>query len=275
MVAADRAERVVLPYTWLNLGRWLPAALLVLALLLLWEALVRLSRAPEWLLPAPSAILRAGVEAGPLLAGHIGRTLLETVVGLGLSIASGVLLAVLIDLSPTLKRALYPLLVVSQTIPTIALAPLLTVWFGFGLLPKVLVVALVCFFPIAMNTAQGLEATDPDMVALLASMGASRSQVFRKVRFPGAMPAAFGGLRIAATYSVIGAVISEWVGASKGLGIFMIRASNSFLTARLFAAIALTSLLSIVLFGLVLALERISLSWYFAAGREERWEELK
>ncbi len=254
---------------------WLPAVLLLAALIVAWEGAVRLTGVPEWLLPAPSAILRAGVDAAPQLAGHVGRTLLETVVGLAASVLIGAAVAVLVDFSPTLKRALYPLLVVSQTVPTIALAPLLAVWFGFGLLPKVMVVVLVCFFPIAMSLAQGLEAADPDMVALLASMGASRGQVFRLVRLPGALPAAFGGLRIAGTYSVIGAIISEWVGASKGLGIFMIRSANSFLTARLFATIALASALSLVLFGLILLLERLVLPWYFAAGREETWEEMR
>jgi len=256
-------------------GSWLPPVLLLALLVVGWELLADFTDVPEWLLPAPSDIAVAGVEAAPLLAGHIAQTLLETLVGLVLSAATGVALAVAIDLSPLLKRTLYPLLVVSQTIPTITLAPLLVVWFGFGLLPKVLVVVLVCFFPVAISTAQGLEAADPDMVSLLASMGASRGQVFWKVRFPGALPTAFGGLRIAATYSVIGAVISEWVGASRGLGIFMIRSSNSYLTARLFAAIAVASALSIALFGAVVALERLLLPWYFAAGRVERWEELK
>jgi ABC-type nitrate/sulfonate/bicarbonate transport system permease component len=254
---------------------WLPAAALLVGLVVAWELVADLTDVPQWLLPAPSAIVRAGIEAAPLLGGHVAQTLLETVVGLLVAVLTGVALAVAIDLSPVLKRALYPLLVVSQTIPTIALAPLLVVWFGFGLLPKVLVVVLVCFFPVAMSMAQGLEGADADMVALLASMGASRGQIFWKVRFPGALPAAFGGLRIAATYSVIGAVISEWVGASRGLGIFMIRSSNSYLTARLFAAIAVASALSIALFVLVIALERLALPWYFAAGRVERWEELK
>ena len=253
---------------------WGPAVVLALLLLAFWEVGVAVSSVPEWLLPAPSRIVEAGWEAAGLLREHVGRTLLETVVGLAVSIVTGMTLAVLIDLSPALRRALYPLLVVSQTIPIMALAPLLVVWFGFGLLPRVLVVTLVGFFPIAMNTAQGLESTDPEIMALLASMGASRLQTLSKVRFPGALPAAFGGIRIAATYSVIGAVISEWVGASKGLGIFMIRSANSFLTARLFAAIALTSILSVALFGLVLATERLLLPWYYAARRQEEWEEM-
>lgn len=257
------------------LRRWGPAASFILGLLAFWELAARYTGIPEWLLPAPSAIWRAGLEAGPMLAEHVWRTLAETAAGLLASIVTGLLLALAIDLSPWLKRALYPLLVISQTIPLMALAPLLVVWFGFGLLPRVLLVTLVCFFPIAMNTAQGLESTDPDVLALLSSMGASRRQILWKARLPSALPAAFGGLRIAATYSVIGAVISEWVGASKGLGIFMLRAANSFLTARLFATIALTSALSVAIFALVLLLERICLPWYFASGRQEKWEELR
>ncbi|MGI6209203.1 MAG: ABC transporter permease [Anaerolineae bacterium] len=254
---------------------WAPATLLIIGLLVVWEVGVRVSGTPEWLLPAPSAIAAAFVDSAPLLVGHTERTLVETAVGLAVSIVTGVALAVAVDLLPSLRRAIYPVLVVSQTIPIIALAPLLVVWFGFGLLPRVLVVTLVCFFPIAISTAQGLASADPDMVALLASMGASRFQIFRKVRLPGALPSAFAGLRIAATYAVIGAVISEWVGASRGLGIFMIRSANSYLTARLFSAIALASVLSIALFGLVVLVERLALPWYYAARREERWEDIR
>lgn len=257
------------------LRRWGPAVGLLGGLLVLWEVGVRLTGVPMWLLPPPSAVLVALLEAGPQLLQHTARTLLETIVGLAVSVVTGVALAVAVDLLPTLRRALYPLLVVSQTVPIIAIAPLLVVWFGFGLLPRVLVVTLVCFFPIVINTAQGLAAADPDMVALLASMGADRWLLFRKVRLPGALPAALSGLRIAATYAVMGAVISEWIGASRGLGVFMIRSANSYLTARLFAVITLTSILSIALFGLVVLVERRAVPWYFAARREEKWEELQ
>lgn len=269
-------ERLRSAARWRDWARqWGPAAALIAGLLVLWEVGVRLTDAPPWLLPAPSAVAAAFVDAGPQLWQHTGRTLVETAAGLLASVVTGVALAVAVDLLPPLRRAIYPLLVVSQTIPIIALAPLLVVWFGFGLLPRVLVVTLVCFFPIVISTAQGLAAADPDMVALLSSMGADRWMVFRKVRLPGALPAALSGLRIAATYAVMGAVISEWIGASQGLGVFMIRSANSYLTARLFAAIALTSVLSIALFGLVVLLERWAVPWYFAARREERWEEMR
>jgi ABC-type nitrate/sulfonate/bicarbonate transport system permease component len=230
---------------------------------------------PVWLLPSPLEIVRAGVAAWWVMLPNVLQTLLETVVGLGLSLMVGLIFAVLIDVSPMLRRAIYPLLVVSQTVPTIAIAPLLVIWFGYGILPKVLVVGLVCFFPIVVNTADGLRAADPDLIALLRTMGASRYQIFMKVRVPGALPLFFSGLKIAVTYGVIGAIIGEWVGASQGLGVFMLRASNSFRTDWVFAAIAVTSLLSVVLFMAVFALERIVLRWYYSVGREEQWEELR
>ena len=256
------------------MGQYGPPTVLLVGLLALWEILVRVSDVPRWLLPAPTQIVAAGVEAAPLLGPHIAQTMSETLLGLALALITGLLLAFAVDLSATLRRALYPLLVASQTIPILALAPLLIIWFGYDILPKVLVVALVCFFPVAVGTADGLRSADPELINLLRAMGASRRQIFTTVRVPAALPSFFSGLKIAVTYSVIGAIIGEWVGASVGLGIFMTRSSKSFLTDRVFAAIAITSLLSIALFAAVKVLERAALPWYFA-GREEVWEELE
>lgn len=263
--------------TWVNrrARERMPALLLLVGLLVLWECFVLWGGTPRWILPSPSDIVRAGVEAAPLMAPHVWQTLLETWLGLALALVGGLALALAIDLSSVLRRALYPLLVASQTIPIMALAPLLIIWFGYGILPKVVVVFLVCFFPIAINTADGLAGADPEMLALLRSMGATRWQIFTRVRLPGAMPAFFTGLKIAITYSVVGAIIGEWVGASRGLGIFMLRASNSFLTDRVFAAIAVTSLLSIAMFLMVVAIERATLRWYYTAARQEQWEEVR
>lgn len=251
-----------------------PSAALLALFVALWQAATWVGQMPEWLLPSPARIAQTAWEVAPSLLPHIAQTLVETFWGLGLSLVTGLLLAFAIDLSPLLRRALYPLLVASQTVPIIALAPLLVVWFGFGMVSKVIVVALVCFFPIAINTADGLRATDPEHVALLRAMGARRGQIFRAVRLPSALPSFFSGLRIAVTYSVIGAVISEWIGASQGLGIYMIRSANAFRTAQLFTAIVVASLLSIALFLLVSGLERASLPWYYSAKREEQWESL-
>jgi len=250
-----------------------PTALIV-GLLVVWEAAVRLLDTPKWLLPAPSQIIQAGWETQSLLVVHARQSLVETLLGLVLALAAGLVLAFAIDLAPLLRRTLYPLLVTSQTVPIIALAPLLIIWFGFGLLPKVLIVALVCFFPITVNTADGLRSVDPDLIALLRSIGASRWQMMVKVRLPAALPSFFSGLRIAVTYGVIGAIVGEWVGASEGLGIFMLRSQHSYLTDRVFAAIAVTCVVSILLFLIVMALERALLPWYYTSARSEEWEEL-
>lgn len=259
---------------WATAGRWLPPASLLLALLALWQVATSLWEIEEWLLPAPSAIARAAFEARALLAPHIWQTALETLLGFGLALVAGLLLGYAIDTWPLAQSALYPILVTSQTVPTVAIAPLLVIWFGYGILPKVIVVALICFFPIAVSTADGLRSADPELIALLRTMGATRAQVLRKVRVPGALPIVFSGVRIAVTYSVVGAILGEWVGASRGLGVFMLRATNSFRTDWVFASIAITSLISIGLFALVAALERVALPWYYTAARQERWEEI-
>jgi len=253
----------------------LPSIILLAILALLWQLVAWALQVPVWLLPSPLQIVRAAVATGPLLAWHGLQTALETALGMILAVVSGLGMAVAIDLSPTLRRVLYPLLVASQTIPIMALAPLLIIWFGYGLASKVVVVGLVCFFPITVATADGLRAADPDLLALLRSMGATRQQIFFKVRLPGALPGFFSGLRIAMTYSVVGAIIGEWVGAARGLGIYMIRASNSFLTDRVFAAIAVTSFLSIALFLGVSAIERLALPWTRVSAQSEQWEEIK
>jgi ABC-type nitrate/sulfonate/bicarbonate transport system permease component len=257
----------------LGLRQYAPPLALILLLLAAWQAATWLMRVPKWLLPSPLQIVVAGLEASALLGPHTWQTLQETWLGLALSLIVGLGLALVIDFSAMLRRTLYPLLVASQTVPILALAPLLIIWFGYGMLLKVIVVALVCFFPIVVSTADGLRVADPDLIALLRAMGANRRQIFFKVRVPGALPSFFSGLKIAITYSVVGAVIGEWVGASKGLGIFMIRSSKNFLTDRVFAAIAVTSLLSIIMFAAVLVLERALLPWYHAH-REEVWEEM-
>ncbi|MHB1317029.1 MAG: ABC transporter permease [Anaerolineae bacterium] len=253
---------------------WPPLALCVL-LLVVWQAAVAVLDIQEWLLPSPLQIVRAGWEARPLLGPHIWQTARETLMGFGLALAIGLGLGMLIDYSRTVRAALYPLLVLSQTVPVVAIAPLLVIWFGYGILPKVIVVGLVCFFPIVVSTADGLHAADPEQIALLRTMGASRMDVFRKVRLPGAMPAVFTGIKVGITYSVVGAIMGEWVGASQGIGVFMLRATNSFRTDWVFVSIAVTAALSLLLFGLVTLLERAMLRWYTLSRRTEQWEELR
>lgn len=248
---------------------------LILFLLLLWEGVVAWWEISAWVLPAPSGMLLAIWQTYPVLIPHILQTLKEMALGLSLALFTGVALAAALDLSSWLRRAIYPLLIASQTIPILALAPLLIIWFGFGIMPKVLVVTLFCFFPIAINTTDGLSATDPELLSLLRAMGASRRQLWLKVRLPSSLPYFFSGLRIAATYSVVGAIIGEWVGASQGLGIYMLRSANAFRTAQVFAAIVISSLLSLSLFAAVYLIERALLPWYHSTQRSDGWQESK
>ena len=245
----------------------LPPAGILVAGVGLWELISRAAEVPSWLLPAPSEVVVAFVRAAPALGPHFVRTLTETALGYGLAFVTAFVLAVAIDQWPVARRAIYPLLVTSQTVPIFALAPLLAIWFGFGILPKVLIVALVCFFPIVVSLASGLRSADPEVLDLLRAMGAGRRQLFTKVQLPSALPALLAGMKIAATYSVIGAVIAEWVGASQGLGLYMLRASNSFKTDEVFAVIALIVALSIALFLAVDLLGRLIAPWSYV--REE------
>lgn len=250
-----------------------PPLLLIASLLLLWQIVAEQSGLSAFILPSPAQVMEAGWRTRARLADAVGITLIETTVGLALSLVLGVLIAAAMDLWAIVRRALYPILVASQTVPIIAIAPLLIIWFGFGLLPKVLVVILVCFFPLAISTADGLASADPDLVALLRSMGASRGQVWRLVRLPSALPAFFSGLRVAVTYSVVGATIAEWVGGSEGLGLYMLRSKNALATDQVFVAIVVTSIISIGLFVLITLIERLALPWYHSAQRRQQWEE--
>ncbi len=246
-----------------------PAFVLTLTLLALWELYVRAGQVSVQVLPAPTTIVQALIDNWNVIYDNTIQTLLETVLGMGVAILLGLLLAIMLDISSWLRRAIYPLLVTSQTIPIIALAPLLLIWIGYDIRPKLIVVALYCFFPIAIACADGLASAEPELLNLLRSMRASRWQILWLVRLPGAMPAFFSGLRIAATYSVIGAIFGEYVGAEKGLGTYMQRAANSFATVQVFAAILVTAVLSLLLFGLVSVIERIALPWYH--GSVARW----
>jgi ABC-type nitrate/sulfonate/bicarbonate transport system permease component len=242
-----------------------PAVVLAVALLAIWELAVRTNLSLAQSLPAPGAIAQALADNWDVIYDNTIPTLMETVLGLLVATALGLLLAVLLDLSIWSRRAVYPLLIVSQTIPIVALAPLMLIWFGFTITPKIIVVMLYCFFPIAVATADGLASAEQDLLKLLKSMGASRWQTLWLVRLPGALPAFFSGLRIAATYSVTGAIAGEFVGAEKGLGIYMLTSTNSHALPVVFATIVVTAVLSLALFALVNLIERLVLPWYHAS----------
>jgi ABC-type nitrate/sulfonate/bicarbonate transport system permease component len=236
----------------------------VFALLLLgWEASVRALGVPGYVLPAPSQIAVAGYEVRSALAGHLATTLLEALAGLAVAAVAGVALASAMASSRMVRQVLNPLLVISQNVPMVVVAPLIVIWFGFGIGPKILVVTVVGLFPIAVSTFEGLRAADPGMIELVRSMGGNRWAELRLVRLPAAAPAFFGALKIAATYAVLAAVIGEWVGASSGLGLFITRAQASFRTDRVFVAVVVIGAVSIGLFALVEAAARATLPWRY------------
>lgn len=222
----------------------------------------------EDIVPAPAAIYDAWQQHQTLLLErHIPTTMWETLAGLSIAIVLGVGIAALMDFSRVLRWVLYPVLVVSQTIPIFALAILLILVFGFGSGPKITVVVLFCFFPIALNTFAGLQSTDPELLSLLRAMGATSLQTWTKARLPAAMPSFFSGLRIAATYSVVGAIFGEYITAQYGLGVFLKRSYSSFRIDQAYVAIIATAVLSLLLVLIVNVVERLALRWYYASRR--------
>lgn len=252
------------------IGRSVPAFVTVAVLVACWQAYVQVSGIRPQLLPSPLRVLEQGWAHRDDIAVHAAATLQVTATGFALSLSLAWLLAVVVDFSPCLRRAFVPLFVASQTLPIIAIAPLMIIWFGFGLLPKVLVVALVTFFPMAIGLIEGFAAADREAGALLRSMGASRAQIFRYVRLPSAIPRFFTALRIGITYAVVGAVFAEYVGARRGLGIYMSLQKNSFRTDLVLAAVFVTALISIALYLLTFAVERIVAPWSRTENRSSR-----
>lgn len=234
----------------------LPPLIFFAILLLGWELAVSFYALEPWMLPAPTVVWRELIDRFPSMIIDIVATMRIAITGLTMGVLLGAVLALLLHLSHLAYRALYPLLVVSQNIPIITLAPLLILWFGFGDLPKLLIVTLVCFFPVTISLLSGFRQVDPTLHQYLKIAGASRLQLFTKLELPSALPSLFAGLKLAATYSVMGAVISEWLGAEEGLGLVMTTAATSFRTARVFVVILLIVVLSLMMVGVIALLEK-------------------
>ncbi len=235
--------------------------LVYVALLAAWEVSVRAFRIPGWMLPAPSSIVLTARDWAPDLARHTLVTLDETVVGFLLALAASLPLAVLIAFTVTLRRLLYPILLGLQSVPKVALAPLVILWLGIGSLPKIVIVILVCFFPILVNVVAGFEAVPKAMLDLMHSMRASEIAIFRRLRVPIALPHLFTGCKVAITFAVIGAVISEFVAAQDGLRYLIMISTAQSQTPLAFAAIILLTFISVVLFYAVEFLERRLVTW--------------
>ena len=248
----------------------LPAVLLLAILIGIWELYVDLHDATfSLVLPAPHQVAKALYTDRALLWSNFLVTAEEVLLGIMMATLIGFLLAVAIHFSPTLRRAVYPLLVASQAWPVVILAPVLVLWLGFGLLPKLVVIALVSFFSIVVTTTAGLAAVDPDLLKLMRTFDASRMRTFRHVELPAALPGVFTGVKIAAAVSVIGAVFAEWTGSNAGLGYVILQSLPQLLAARGMAAVVILSLFAIGLFSLLSIAERLVLPWAYRP-REER-----
>lgn len=225
---------------------WLPVGFLS-AIIVLWQVVVSVGLVPQFLLPPPSKIISALVADRSLLLHHTLYTLAECFLGLASSVVLGTATAVLMDASPLLRRTIHPLLIFSQSVPTIAIAPLFVLWFGYGVLSKVLLITLTCYFPVAVNAAAGLSSVDKDEQDLFRSFGATKWQAFFLLKIPSAVSSFLVGLRLAVAYSFVAAVVSEWLGGNDGLGVYMIRVKKSYRYDKLFAAILIVSSLTLIL----------------------------
>jgi ABC-type nitrate/sulfonate/bicarbonate transport system permease component len=250
--------------TYSILVRYFPPLVIFLALIGVWQLLAAFGGFPSYILPSPVSVLRAAfVDDRSVLVSAAGTTLTEIVIGFFVAVTVGFLLAVGLVASRPLRQGVYPLVIATQTIPILAIAPVLIIWFGFGILPKILVVMLFAFFPVVINTMNGMNSVERDTVYLMRVLGCGPRSILFRVRIPAAMPYFFTGVRQAAVISAIGAIAGEWVGAQKGLGPLMIGANSGLQTAVVFAAILFLSMIAVALFAVVTLVERVAIHWYY------------
>jgi len=236
----------------------------------LWELFCRAARIPVWLLPSPVAIIMDTWQWADRIPGHLWVTFYEIIGGFAVAVLVGVPIAVAIVYSPLLRRIVYPILIVVQSVPKVALAPLFLIWVGYGPRSNILVAAIVAFFPMVVNTATGLESVEPELLQLTSALQASPLQVFWKVRLPWALPYVFSGMKVAMSLSVIGAVVGEFVGSDKGLGYLILTASSNMNTAIVFGVMTVLSALGIVVFWAVCVAETLLCPWYLPTEQERR-----
>ena len=248
----------------------MPSIAAVAALLIVWQLVCTTGLIPSYMLPSPIEVILAFVRESPLLLENSVITLQEAFIGLFFGVGTGFFVAVMMDTFEILYKAFYPLLIITQTIPSVAIAPLLVLWFGYEMMPKIVLIVISTFFPVTVGLLDGFRSADKDAMGLLRSMGATRTQIFRYIKFPSALPQLFSGLRIAAAYSVVGAVISEWLGGFGGLGVYMTRVKKAFAFDKMFAVIFLISAISLALMALVGFAEKKCMPWRNTDKKEKK-----
>ena len=248
-------------------SNWVRPLLLVGFSLLLWDLAIRLFQVPEYLVPTPMAVVERLGQEWQFLARESVPTLVATLGGFGLSVLIGVPIAMLIAYSKTIENYLYPLLVFSQSVPKVAIAPLFVVWFGFGLFPKIIVAFLLGFFPVVVSTVVGFKSVENDMIDLARSMGSTKLKMFLKISLPQALPSILSSMKVSVTLAVVGAVVGEFVGSNSGIGYVLQRANGNFDLPLMFAALIVLSLIGVVLFMVVDLIEKYSIPWHVSQRR--------
>lgn len=239
----------------------------VALILLVWQLACVLGLMPDYMLPSPAKVAGAFFTNFGVLMDHARVSLLESFLGLGIGVLLALALTAVMDRFGVVYKMAYPLMVITQAVPVVAIAPLLVLWLGYGMAPKVVLIVIVCFFPIAVGLLDGLKSADPDQMNLLRAMGASRWQIFRHIKFPGALPGFFSGLKVSVSFSIIGAVVAEWLGGDKGLGVYMTRVRKSYAYDKMFAVIFLVVAISLLLMWLVGFVEKRAMPWKRVKGR--------
>lgn len=242
----------------------------IAVILIAWECISYFGVVPNFMLPSPVQMIAAFVKDFSVLMLNLATTLIEAVLGLVVGVAVGFAAACIMDRWEGAYKALYPLIVITQTIPTVAIAPLLVLWFGYEMTPKIVLVIIISFFPIAVGVLDGFHSADKDAVHLLQAMGATKWQIFRHIKIPGALPQFFSGLRISVAYAIVGAVLAEWLGGFRGLGVYMTRVKKSFAYDKMFAVILLITVISLLLILAVNIAQKKMMPW-----KETRKDETK
>lgn len=233
----------------------------ILLIFIVWDLVTKNNLVPSFMLPSPRDVLNAFISDFPVLMQHFKVTLAEAFIGLSFGIILGFLIAMLMDRYNFFYKALYPVLVITQTIPTVAIAPLIVLWLGYGIAPKVVLIVIVTFFPITIGLLDGFKSIDGDQIRLMEAMNATKWQIFKHGKFPNSLPYFFSGLRISVSYAIVGAVISEWLGGFSGLGVYMTRVKKSYSFDKMFAVIFVIIITSLLLMGIVKLIEKISMPW--------------
>ncbi|HTJ94898.1 MAG TPA: ABC transporter permease [Pararobbsia sp.] len=243
-------------------SQWVRPLLLIIVVLVAWDVVIRIFKIPPYLIPTPLAIVKQIADQWPMLLAESWPTIEATLGGFALSVLIGVPIALIVSVSPLIESYLYPLVVFSQSIPKVAIAPLFVVWFGFGLFPRVLVAFLLGFFPVVVSTVMGLKSVEKDLLDLAKSMGSTPIKTFFKISLPHSLPSIFSAMKVSITLAVVGAVVGEFVGANSGLGFVLQRANGNFDQPLIFSALVVLSVIGSLLFVIIDAIERIAIPWH-------------